>query len=279
MKKKILCLGIVVLLLITLFVLTGCSNDYKNENTNAITNNNTKENEAETSKQEEKNKLVARRDMSDYDTLYWGFVYADNYFEDEAKWVIEPKYKKANDFSDNGLALVQLADSGKFGYINSNNEFKLEPIYNEAQTFSNEGYAGVVTDDKVGIINSQGEFVCTFENVWYAAFCEETNLVKVVKDKFTDRVYAFYDLNGNPITEYKYWETNIGGIVTSCNNGYIEICDKETKLYGLLDKTGKEIVECKYKTMLYYSDEELWLVTDDSAKYFINEKGEKVKDW
>lgn len=50
-------------------------------------------------------------------------------------------------------------------------------------------------------------------------------------------------------------------------------------LYGLLDKSGKEIIECKYKSILYYSDEELWLVTDDNEKYFINEKGEKVKDW
>ncbi len=265
MKKKILYLGLSIILLIAiLFTLTGCSNKEENKKTND-------EDTSMTLQNEQKSKITPKRDTS----KEWGYV------DESDNWVIEPQYRTASEFSKNGLALISVhkEDSVKYGYINENNEVVLDLIYDEAQVFSSEGYAGAVTDDKVGIINSQGEFVCTFENVWYAAFCEETNLVKVVKDKHTDRVYAFYDLEGNQITEYKYWEANIGGIVTSCNNGYIEICDKDTMLYGLLDKTGKEIVECKYKTMLYYSDEELWLVTDDSEKYFINEKGEKVKDW
>ncbi len=268
MKKKILKVISVILLVIMLFVLTGCSNNTENENTSD-------KNVSETSQKEQKSKLTPKRDFEN--SKNWGFIDENN------NWIIEPKYKSASDFSDNGIALVQLIDTQKYGYINEHDEFVLQANYTLAQPFSNEGYAGVTTDDKVGIINSKGEFLCTFDNVWYVAFCEGTNLVKVVKDKFTDRSYAFYDLEKNQITEYKYWEQNIGGITTSCNKGYIEVgirqIDTNSMLYGLLDKSGKELIECKYQSMIFYDDEQLWLVEDGSEKYFINEKGEKVKDW
>lgn len=266
MKKKIFYLAIVTLILVTtLFTLTGCSNNTKNENAS----------DKNISGTSQKSKLTPKRDFEN--SKNWGFIDENN------NWIIEPKYKSASDFSNNGMALVQLVDTQKYGYINEQDEFVLQADYILAQPFSNEGYAGVTTDDKVVIINSKGEFVCTFDDAWYAAFCEGTNLVKVVKDKFTDRSYAFYDLEKNQITEYKYWEQNIGGITVSCNKGYIEVgirqIDTNSMLYGLLDKSGKEVIECKYQSMTYYDDEQLWLVEDVNGKYYINEKGEKVKDW
>lgn len=269
MKKMIFYLAIVILILVTtLFTLTGCSNNTKNENASD-------KNISGTLQKEQKSKLIPKRDFEN--SKNWGFIDENN------NWVIEPKYKSASNFSDNGMALVQSVDTQKYGYINEQDEFVLQADYILAQPFSNEGYAGVTTDDKVGIINSKGEFVCTFDDVWYVAFCEGTNLVKVVKDKFTDRSYAFYDLEKNQITEYKYWEQNIGGITASCNKGYIEVgirqIDTNSMLYGLLDKSGKEVIECKYQSMTYYDDEQLWLVEDGNEKYYISEKGEKVKDW
>ncbi len=270
MKNKILSLVIIAILVSMLFILTGCSN-----NTDVNSEDGNSENNTEI---EEKNsaKLTPKRDMSDYDTLYWGYV------DENDNWVIEPQYRTASTFAKNGLAVVSVHKddkSIKYGYINENNEVVLDLIYDEAQPFSENGYAGVSLDGNAGIINSNGEFVCSFENVWYAAYCEGTNLVKVVKEELSNREYAFYDLNGNQVTEYKYWEAMMNGIITTCYRGYVQVCDKDTQLYGLLDKDGNVKLECKYKTMLYYSDEELWLVSDENGKYFINENGEKIKDW
>lgn len=55
--------------------------------------------------------------------------------------------------------------------------------------------------------------------------------------------------------------------------------------YGLINEKGEEVVECKYKYMSYDEDEKLYLVNEDNGTvisgnlYYINEKGEKVKEW
>lgn len=55
--------------------------------------------------------------------------------------------------------------------------------------------------------------------------------------------------------------------------------------YGLINENGEEVVECKYKYISYDEDEKLYLVNEDNGTaisgnlYYINEKGEKVKEW
>ncbi len=94
------------------------------------------------------------------------------------------------------------------------------------------------------------------------------------------------DLSGNRITEKNYWgmDSTIGK-GTKFINGNVIVEDIVTGDKGLLNENGEEIIECKYKYIIYDEDEKLYLVDEENTfpkegyAYYINEKDEKVKDW
>ena len=72
------------------------------------------------------------------DNNLWGFV------DEEGKWVIKPKFRDAEDFSE-GFAAVKL--DGKWGYIKSDGKWLVKPrFYRDAGPFE-YGIAAVEDDD------------------------------------------------------------------------------------------------------------------------------------
>lgn len=105
------------------------------------------------------------------------------------------------------------------------------------------------------------------------------------------RLNGFKDENGNIVINAIY------KTVEEFENGFAIVSkDLETTnpnydpewryaYYGLINENGEEVVECKYKYMSYDEDEKLYLVNEDNGTvisgnlYYINAKGEKVKEW
>ena len=71
--------------------------------------------------------------------------------------VVEPKFKKAWAFNEEGLAHV-VTEDGKHGFINTEGEFELQPVYDFAYDFS-DGLAQVTMGDKHEYIDTKGQVV------------------------------------------------------------------------------------------------------------------------
>ena len=62
--------------------------------------------------------------IGDYDTGKCGYI------DITGKYVIEPQFDYADDFTDNGLARVRIGDweTGKYGYIDITGKYVIEPV-------------------------------------------------------------------------------------------------------------------------------------------------------
>lgn len=338
MKKKILSLGIIAILIIMLVTLTGCG-DSKNNNEND-TNKDTQQIQSEEEinlkpKYDSDKKLygyvdekgnwiieakykkaeefcngyaevmLSSRNYTFIDqkgtqitneVFYSAESFAENglaivqkeedgnygYINNKGTLVIDYKYNKAESFSTNGLALVKEKEDSKYGYINNKGEYIIQAIYDEAQSFTTDGYAGAMLNGVVGVIDKEGKFLFETSNYNYAWAMEDTEIVKVGqgvaywKIKGTnhgfDGTYGITDLKGNVITDLKYLS------IDEYINDYAVVKDTNNK-HGLIDKNGKEVIECKYDTLKYNEDEKLYAVTNGNEKYYINTNDERIKDW
>jgi outer membrane assembly lipoprotein YfiO len=79
----------------------------------------------------------------------WGFI------NGEGKFVIEPKYEEAFLFSDQAAAVKQ---DGKWGFITRTGKYLIEPKYESAGIFR-QGLAAVRWEGKWGFANKSGEMV------------------------------------------------------------------------------------------------------------------------
>lgn len=66
-----------------------------------------------------------------------------------------PRYQNVRSFSE-GMAPVQ-ASNGRWGYINTNNQWLIQPKFEDAQEFK-DGRAAVKLNGKWGFINKRGEW-------------------------------------------------------------------------------------------------------------------------
>ncbi len=186
---------------------------------------------------------------NNFDSLYlYGYINFDGDF------VIEPQYKYASAFSENGLALV--GDGQLYGYLNTNNEFVIPYAYKNAKDFSLCGLAPVQDQyGKWGYINVSNEYV--IPSIYTEANMFDKNGFTTVST--TGQYWKIINSNGKDITKEKYTE------IRNCMCGYFAVKDKNEK-WGLLDSEGKIIIPCIYENISDISEngfiavevDELW---------------------
>ena len=88
------------------------------------------------------------------------------YLDTWGEWAIPPKFSDADTFSANGLAAARLEDNGKWGYIDSKGEWVIKPQFYEACSFDKNGIAEVQRnkDDYPAFINSKGKVIMQFKD-------------------------------------------------------------------------------------------------------------------
>lgn len=74
----------------------------------------------------------------------WGYI------NSSGKEIIIPKFDKAEDFSENGYAVVWLKN--KAGIIDYNGRMILEPKYDDINIYHNDGFAQIILNEKKGVI-------------------------------------------------------------------------------------------------------------------------------
>jgi hypothetical protein len=272
MKKKILVGALLIILISTLFILTGC------KNTNSDTQNDTENNEVT----KVGNLELEVQDISDFsdklarvkinnkygyiDTL--GNIKIDCIYEDaynfseelaavekDDKWgfidtdgnvVIDFKYKKVTSFSD-GLSVV---GSGiDYGCINKEGNVVLEMKYNTAKAIGGNlicvsGYG--VDEEGVGkpgyaIMNTNGETiieeVCGV-NYYSDGLIPVQQLYVDGRITTTDGKWGFIDANGNVVIDYQY------DFAGQFIDGLSRVV-KDDK-YGFIDKNNNIIINFDY---------------------------------
>jgi hypothetical protein len=150
------------------------------------------------------------------------------YKNDDGEVIIEPRFRDALPFGDNGLAPVKVMN--KWTFINLKGEFMIKPQFDDVTVFS-EGFAGVKKDEKWSLINSKCEIISEFIFDDIQAFSEELCAVCVGKK------WGFINGNGAFVMEPKfkkvdnfYWGT--ADVVFKNNEGKIKkyTIDKNEKI-------------------------------------------------
>lgn len=170
-----------------------------------------------------KNKLIFTVLIS---LIFYSLSYAQTPEETKAQIA---KALSEHDFSK-GLAPIK--SNGFFGYINSAGAFVVKPQYNEAATFFECGLAPVLKNNKIALINKQGEEVTAFK--YEGAQYHAKNRILVANNK----KIGMLNEKGREIIPLKYDyidKFENGNAITFLNNKK-----------GLVTYEGKELVEPKY---------------------------------
>lgn len=203
----------------------------------------------------------------------WGYI------NNEGRTVIEPRYDYAEDFQDNGLAIVQRRDSS--GLIDSSGREKVKPVYSFIAPFAEglavvsdaKGYTFIdekgkqVTsarydylnslregralfskqsttgDSRYGYLNAQGKEVLPPVYLDAGDFMNGTALVKVSEGE-----YALIDPEGTVLHTYKH------PFVGNPGDGLLAYQETENGKYGYLNLDGSVAIKPQFTAALPFSE-------------------------
>lgn len=203
----------------------------------------------------------------------WGFI------DNKGNFVIKPNFDYADDFQDNGLAIVGINDV--FGIINTSGNYVVIPKYNFINQFS-EGRAIAINNRKSKIIDESGrvlktkdyDFIGNFTNgrALSADFNEEGKYLHGYLDrqgkdviplqyesandfvngkavvKIKDNEYALIGLNGEIYNRYDYY------FVGRLGDGLLAFQENRKGKYGYIDENGKVIIKPEFTMALAFSE-------------------------
>lgn len=155
-------------------------------------------------------------------------------------------YDYADNFSE---GLASISRNGKYGFINKAGEEIIPCQYNMAFSFS-EGYAAVCigkpySDGKWGFIDRTGEEVIPCQYIGVSSFFD--GLAWAV---LPNKTRGFINQSGDYAFPYSYNYIEFMGspLISTFSEGFAEVSvgQRPNIKYGFIDKTGTEIIPCKY---------------------------------
>lgn len=182
------------------------------------------------------------------------------YMTTDGEILAKPVYRRAMDFTDDGLAAV-MTQEGLCGYVGRDGNLKIEAKYKDASSFS-EGLA--YTDQ--GYIDIHGNVV--IDGI-YAGKSFSEGFARV-----SDRengAWRYIDKSGNAITEYIY-----GHGSGEFENGFarVEGTGELAGKYGFIDTNGNTVIEMQFADAGNFSKEGIAPVkTEDGLWGYIKTDG------
>ena len=199
----------------------------------------------------------------------------NGYIDKTGKMVITMIYDSASEFSKNGNATVQL--NGKWGIINKDGKVVIPLKYDNSVYFFGE-VEQLMTTAPIIFIDKEGKIIKEYS--YYESIGEGSGIVKEKnKEKVEnsyDRKDCILDKMGKEITPFKYFFVNDAMVDSVDNyeyelpefiNGYsmVKYLKDDGDIYGLIDKTGKEILLLEYN-WVYNATGDSGLVVDKFSK-------------
>ncbi len=155
--------------------------------------------------------------------------------------------------------------NGKYGLVNSQGKELIKPLYDNLSSWTTANLL-FKKDNKYGVIDFNGNIVVKAkydELEWLDCRSEEARGVARIGDK-----WQLVDINTQPIS--KLFDDKL--IVIGLND--IMIQNTETKLYGLVDFNGKEIIPTQY-SRLTSGKVVIEVIQNDKIAYF-NRQGKQI---
>lgn len=220
--------------------------------------------------------MLARRGKSQYfDGLFPASVKTTSgtkwgYIDRSGSMVIQPKYEDAQDFQDNGLAVV--GADGLYGLIDRLARFVVKPKYQSISPFL-EHRATVIDRQGFQMINEQGE-VLTRRSYPYIAGLSEGRAVYNVTDSGSgdgaNSRYGYLDAEGQEAIPAQYEEAN------DFSGGKAVVKIKEN-LYALIDPQGRQLATYPFAYVGPLGEGMLAFQRESAGKYgYIDEQGNVV---
>ncbi|UQZ32337.1 hypothetical protein C2I18_01500 [Paenibacillus sp. PK3_47] len=180
----------------------------------------------------------------------WGYI------NNDGRTVIEPRYEYAEEFQDNGLAVVQRKNSS--GLIDSSGRERVKPIYNFIAPFS-EGRA--VASDAKGytLIDEKGKEVTSARYDYLNSLSEGRALFSKQSTAGPSR-YGYLDAQGKEVLPAIYEDA---GDFTD-GQALVKVSSGE---YALIDLQGKVLHTYKYPFVGYPGDGLLAFQAAENGKY------------
>ncbi|MBQ6846916.1 MAG: WG repeat-containing protein [Oscillospiraceae bacterium] len=182
------------------------------------------------------------------------------YIDEDGEYVSAPESKNNEDELDSdSLSAKQDPESGKWGYVNSFDEFVIKPQFDEAHAFSN-GFAAVCyrfenddpekfTPDKWGYINESGKLVINPEFSEAGFFNNDGLAIVRIYEKWSDTMYQITDYGiinseGDFVVEPEYPDIRFAEGFDDNVLAWVGVPTREdTPTYRLIDKNGIYISE------------------------------------
>lgn len=215
------------------------------------------------------------------------------YLNLQAEVLIPPQYKKAGYFS-NGLAPVRMDTA--WGYINAQNDTIISPVYDQAMPFYHGLAAvakkvgrrqytwGLINRDGLAVVplvhsqmeaGSDGWFLGKTESGWIfydtlgiqmnQGFFEIASSFQQQRTSLSlNQLTYIFNTHGNPILNPGHKQ-----IQASDDQIYVTQTDR---LFGLMDRFGKVLVEPKYEHIRYHNG--LFQIIENGKVGYMNAAGE-----
>lgn len=154
---------------------------------------------------------------------------------------------------------------GKWGVVDSDNNFIIPPKYNEICICTNNKWC-VRLNNKWGVINNKNKMIIEPN---YKDLCPVYDKSEQIMAK-KDNLWGIIDLKENIIIPFEY--DNIEPCVTKQNRFLVH----KNNFYGIIDDKNNIIFPCIYK-YIFYLDEEILAVSMSEDKYILlNENSEQI---
>lgn len=259
MKKKILGVGIIIILMVMLFILTGCGN------------NSTEKNNGNEKNSSNDNKEIALYPVKDNESGKFGYV------DNNGKWAIEPKYTSASGF-DTGTGLAKVKTSNKsftVGFINKKGELVIEDKYGSGTSSFHNGYAVLETENTGGtdktyyskmLIDKAQNVIIPDGKYTKMTDVSKNGLIGVVEDS----EIKYIKLDGTVVIEKKFGSN--GSKFNDKGIAYVET-GLLTNSYILIDEQGNQVG----KEKIVLNDNNYGFIEKDHYA-ITNETGELLSD-
>ncbi|WP_426984161.1 WG repeat-containing protein [Brevibacillus borstelensis] len=190
----------------------------------------------------------------------WGYI------DRNGRFIISPRFDYAEDFQNNGLAVVQANNHS--GLINQLGIFVVGPIYQSIAPFS-EGRAAVVDDRGFRVIDERGNMLTAMPYSYIGTY-KEGRAVFTKVDAQGRSHYGYLDLSGTEIIPPVYMSAN------DFQDGRALVQVREGE-FALIDRSGKALHSYQHPYVGPPGDGLLaFSETESGPKGYINESGEVV---
>lgn len=188
------------------------------------------------------------------------------YINEKGKFIIEPKYERADNFNEFGLAIVE--EKNLVGLINTKAEYVVKPIYESISPYK-EGRAIYTLNGKMGVMDETGKSITEKTYNFINNYSEERAVVGINNPNGFYN-YGYIDRDGNEVIIPKFLQADD----FKDDVALVKIKDKE---YGLIDKNGNIINTYKYDYVNQYGNGLMVFANSSGGPFgYINREGKEV---